>query len=105
MRIFFNKILKYIFRVRYKSKEFKLFRAYVTNFYDNYDLSHTFNSYRITKIRMYNYPKSVVVEIYSLAPGLIIGIKGTAIDRFKSFIQKKYSKPVKIILEESNPFK
>lgn len=105
MKHIFRRVLKYIFRIRYNTKEFKIFRQYVISFYENYDTEYTFNSFRITKIRMYNYPRSVVIEINSLSPGMIIVVRGRTLDKFKSFIEKRYSKPVTVVLEESNPFK
>jgi len=77
----------------------------VINFYDHYDPEYTFYSYRITKIRMYDYPSSIVIEIHSLSPGMIIGIKGETLERLKFFFQARYLKPITIKLEETNPFK
>lgn len=44
-------ILKFIFRVRYKSDTNRKLRMFVTNFYDQYN-EHEFhyNNYRITKL-------------------------------------------------------
>jgi ribosomal protein S3 len=77
----------------------------IISFYDNYSAEFHYNMFRITKCRLYNYPKGIVIEIYSLSPGMIIGPKGKHMDDFKTHMQKRYSKPVKIILEETNPFK
>lgn len=98
-------IKKWLFRVRYNTDEFRKFKAYITNFYDGYDTQWTWNNYRITKCRLYKYPKSIVVEIHSLAPGMIIGLKGECIDRLKAFLSGRYGKPVNIDLHETNPFK
>lgn len=105
MKKYIYKLLKHLFCVRYGSLDHKLFRAYVTNFYDNYNPEHSFNSYRITKIRIYDFPRKIVIEINSLSPGMIIGVRGNTIDRFKNFMQSKYKKPLSVKLEESNPFR
>jgi ribosomal protein S3 len=99
-------ISNFIFLVRYKSSDHKKFRSYITNFYDHYnDTQFSFNSFRITKCRFYEYPKRFIIEIHSLSPGMIIGPRGRHIDDFKAYMQKRYSKPIEIKLEETNPFK
>ena len=99
-------LLKFIFKVRYKSDEHRKFRSLFTAFYDQYnDFEYSFSSYRITKCRLYNYPKSIVIEIHSLSPGMIIGINGKCIDAFKAYMQKRYDKPITVNLQETNPFK
>ena len=94
--------------VRYQSDAHRKFRSFITNFYDHYNDGHKvyhFGSFRITKCRFYDFPKSITIEIHSLSPGMIIGPKGETLDRFKAFMQKRYSKPVNIQINETNPFK
>ena len=94
------------YRVHYNTKEFKIFKGLVMNFYDHfYENEFHFNNFRITKIRLYNYPTYFLVEIHSLSPGMIIGPSGKHMDDFTAFLQKRYSKPIKLKLEETNPFK
>lgn len=98
-------ICKWLFKVKYKTNEHRLFRAYVTNFFDNYDAHLHYNTFKITKCRLYNFPQKIVIEIHSISPGLIIGKRGECIDRLRSFLGSKYKKPIDIQLEETNPFK
>lgn len=105
MKALIKTIIRWFFLVRYKTDEHKKFRVYFTNFYDNYDLSLHYNAFRITKCRFYNFPKHITIEIHSLSPGMIIGIRGECIDRLKAFLTAKYKKPINIQLEETNPFK
>lgn len=107
-----NRLLKYIkywalfiFRCRYNSKHFRQFKGLIISFYDNYDSEMGFYRFRITKCRIYNLPSSIIIEIHSLSPGMIIGKGGKCYDDLKTFLQKRYTKPVTIKLEETNPFK
>lgn len=103
---FITNLVKVIFRLRYSSDTHRKLRSLVVNFYDYYnEHKWTFNSYRITKCRFYNYPRSLVIEIHSLSPGMIIGKQGQCIDSLKEHIQKRFKKTVVIKLEETNPFK
>lgn len=95
----------FIFRCRYNSKTFKTFRYFICDFYDNYNVEYSFNSYRITKCRIYNFPKRIIIQIHSLSPGIIIGKGGKDILKLENYMQSRYSKPVKIELKETNPFK
>jgi hypothetical protein len=95
----------FIFRSRYNSNEFRHFKGLMQSFYDNYDPEFEFNRYRITKCRLYSLPSSILIEIHSLSPGMIIGKGGKCYDDLKTFMQKRYTKPVTIKLEETNPFK
>jgi ribosomal protein S3 len=102
----FKSFQQWRYRVRYNTEEFKKFKSWVINFYDGYNENeYHFNTYRITKFRLYNYPKHILVEIHSLSPGMIIGKSGKCLDDFTAYLQKRFSKPIKIILEETNPFK
>lgn len=94
-----------LFKVRYNTKLSCRFKSCIINFYDYYNTEWHFNSYRITKISLYNMPKKMIVEIHSLSPGMIIGKSGKCIDRLKAHLQKSFSKPIEIKLEETNPFK
>jgi ribosomal protein S3 len=100
-----SRFSKWYFQMRYKTPEHRQFRSFITNFYDQYSTEYHFNSYRITKCRLYNYPKRILIEIHSLSPGMIIGAYGRCLDDFKAYMQKRYSKPITVKLEESNPFK
>ncbi len=105
MKKWLQNIFKWFHQVHYNSKEHKRFRGYVTNFYDHYDPGYGFSNYRITKIRLYDYRKKIVIQIHSIAPGMIIGKSGNTLDRFKSYMQTRYGKPIQVTLEETNPFK
>lgn len=99
-------IQRWYFRVRYNTIEFRKFKGLICNFYDNYyENEFHFNSFRITKCRIYDYPKYISVEIHSLSPGMIIGPHGKHMDDLTAYLQKRYSKPIKITLEETNIFK
>lgn len=99
-------IKKRIFRVRLSSEEFRKFKAFITNFYDyHFAPEFHYSSFRITKCRIYNYPSSITIEIHALAPGMIIGPYGKHIDALKEYMAKRYSKPIIIDLQETNPFK
>lgn len=100
-----NKLIRFLFRVRYNTKTFQRFKTTISYFYDGYDESIHYNSYKITKCRLYSFPSKVVVEIHSISPGMIIGKRGECIDRLKALLQKQFTKPVEIKLEETNPFK
>lgn len=100
-----RKLWLLLFKVRYDSNEFRRFKSAVINFYENYSSEWHFNSYRITKCRLYNLPAKMIVEIHSLSPGMIIGKRGECIDRLKALLQKQFYKPLEIKLEETNPFK
>src|SRR5688572_19022401 len=93
------------FRCRYNSKRFKQFKGLIMSFYDNYSPEFCFNNFRITKCRLYNLPSAMRIEIHTLSPGMIIGKGGKCYDDLKAFLQKRYSKPIEIKLEETNPFK
>lgn len=99
-------IKKSIFKVRLSSEEFRKFKAFITNFYDyHFEPELHFSNFRITKCRMYNYPRSITIEIYALAPGMIIGPYGKHLDALKEYMSKRYSKLIIIDLQETNPFK
>lgn len=105
MKKLFKAISKWFFKVSYETPEHKKFRAYITNFYDNYDPNLHYNMYKITKCRVYNFPKQIVIEIHSISPGMIVGPRDECIERLKSFLGSKYKKPISIDLQETNPFK
>lgn len=99
-------ITKWYFMVKCNSKEFIKFKSLFTSFYDyHFEPEHHFNSFRITKVRLYFLPKEIIIEIHSLAPGMIIGPYGKHMDALKEYMSKRYSKPIKIDLQETNPFK
>lgn len=99
-------IKRYIFRVKYGTEKFRKFKAFLINFYDyHFEPEFHYYSFRITKCRLYDYPHSITIEIHSLAPGMIIGPRGEHIDALKEYMSKRYSKPIKIDLQETNPFK
>lgn len=100
-----RKLILFIFRVPPTTKKFKHFKALFINFYDCYNTEWQFHSFRITKCRVYDLPKKMIVEIHSLSPGMIIGKSGKCIDALQAHLQKKFSKYVEIKLEETNPFK
>lgn len=99
-------IYKHIFRVKYDTDKFRKFRSFITNFYDyHFEPTYTYSHFRITKCRMYDYPDYITIEIHSLSPGMIIGPQGMHLDHLKEYMSKRYSKPIKIEIMETNPFK
>ena len=101
-----NNILKWFFKIKYDSDFHSKLRSHVIYFYNYYfEPEYSYSNFRLTKCRFYNFPSYVLIELHSLAPGLIIGASGKNIDAFTKFLQKKISKPVKIKIEETNPFK
>lgn len=99
-------VYKWFFKVKYNTHEFRKFKGFITAFYDDYfEPEFTYSHFRITKCRIYTFPKSILIEIHSLSPGMIIGPKGAHIDALKTYMQSRYSKSVNIDLKETNPFK
>lgn len=103
---FVKSFKKWFYKVEYDTQEFRKFKGFIIAFYDyHFEPDYHFHSFRLTKVRLYIYPKSITIEIHSLSPGMIIGKSGKNIDALQAYMQKRYSKPVKIDLQETNPFK
>jgi ribosomal protein S3 len=97
--------LKWLFKVKYKSATHNKLKAYFTSFYRNHFVpTFDYNNFRITKCCFYNYPSHLLIEIHSLSPGMIIGPRGEHMEALTEYMQKRISKPVKLKLEETNPF-
>jgi hypothetical protein len=97
---------KWRFRIKYNSASHRRLRSLVINFYDYHsEPEFHYLHFKITKCRFYDYPSHMLIEIHSLSPGMIIGARGKCMDAFTNFMRSQLCKPVKIQLEETNPFK
>jgi len=97
---------KWFFKVKYKSDKHNKLKSFFTIFYDNhFEPEFTFQNFRITKCIFYDYPSHILIEIHSLSPGMIIGPRGEHMNSLTAYMQKRITKPVKIELKETNPFK
>lgn len=98
--------LKWLFKVKYKSDTHNKLKSLLISFYDNhFEPNIHYSNFRITKCRFYNYPSHILIEIHSLSPGMIIGPRGEHMDALTAYMLLRFPKPVKIKLEETNPFK
>jgi ribosomal protein S3 len=101
-----TKIKKWIFKIKIGSPLHNKLKAHITNFYSyHFEPYFSYHNFKITKLKFYNFPSCLTIEIHSLSPGIIIGPRGEHIDALTDRLKDKFDKPVKIQLEETNPFK
>jgi hypothetical protein len=101
-----TKIKKLVFRIKAGSAFHKTLKTHFTNFYAyHFEPELSYHHFKITKVKFYNFPSYLLIEIHSLTPGMIIGPRGGHMDALKNRLNDIFNKPVKIQLEETNPFK